>query len=82
MSDESYSTIDDVPEDWIPVGDCTDDQNIIGMRFIVQKSMGIKIVEYQDGENNELHFFDSEIPDLMSVFAEYLHDAFRRRRNS
>lgn len=80
MSD--YPTIDDVPEDWIPLGEQSDDSNIDGETFIKPKSNGFELIRFKHGgENKSMAFFDVEAKQLISRLAEYQHDKFRKRRN-
>lgn len=80
MSD--YPTLDDVPDDWIPLSEHSEDSNINGETFIKPKNMGFELIRYHANKENEsMTFFDVEAKQLIARLGEYQHDKFRKRRN-
>lgn len=76
----SYPTLDDVPEDWVPLT-TGEGENIDGETFIKPTSNGFRLLRYHaDSENDDMAFFDVEARDLIAALAEYQHDKFRSRR--
>jgi hypothetical protein len=76
MNNQNHKTLDDVPDEWILVGDFGSEPgaNIDGATFIdPNRTVGVNIINYHANSPNEIVFlFDGEVHDLLHELLDYL----------